>query len=77
MTFVLRAVAAGLGLGMLPLFFQSSCAERDKIVRVLPDHAIDGGSIYVVAPTMRHEPARVALFREFLVTSLKSVKWSG
>jgi DNA-binding transcriptional LysR family regulator len=77
MTFVLRAVASCMGLGLLPLFFQSTCAERDKIVRVLPDHAIDSGSIYVVTPTARHEPARVALFREFLVTSLKAVKWTG
>src|SRR5262249_41466569 len=75
-SFLQRAIAAGAGIGILPVFL---CKGQDGAgcVRLLPEHSVEVGTIYVVIPSSRHEPARVALFRDFLVTSLREVAWSG
>jgi hypothetical protein len=38
---------------------------------------VRGASVSVVTPSVRNEPARVALFREFLVASVRAVVWDG
>jgi DNA-binding transcriptional LysR family regulator len=71
--FVQRLVALGAGIGVLPLFF-SSCddhAPRGGLVRVLPDWALRGGVVHLVAPSARQEPRRVRLFRDFLLAQAK------
>ena len=70
---VRQAVESGIGIGLLPLFMLGSCAERGAkttAVRVLPEVALRGSALHVVTPSARHQPARVALFRDFLVDSL-------
>jgi DNA-binding transcriptional LysR family regulator len=71
--FVNRAVAAGSGIGMVPTFFTTcaSRAESDGLRRVLPEWAVRGGDLNVVAPSARNEPRRVRLFRDFLVAEAK------
>lgn len=72
--FLHRLLAAGTGIGMLPLFFSQACAtrrEKDDLVRVLPEHLVRSGGLAVVAPSSRQEPRRVKLFREFLVAEAK------
>lgn len=72
--FLHRLVAAGTGIGMLPLFFSGACAsqrEKDDLVRVLPRHVLRSGGLSIVAPSARQEPRRVKLFREFLVAEAK------
>jgi DNA-binding transcriptional LysR family regulator len=66
-SFVRRAVEEGAGIGMLPAF-----GTRADLVRILPDYSTIGGSIYLVMPTGRQVPARVALFRDHLLAKLKS-----
>jgi DNA-binding transcriptional LysR family regulator len=69
-----RLIAAGAGVGMLPLFFSRACAthrEKDDLVRILPHHVVRSGSLSLVAPSSRQEPRRVKLFREFLVSEAK------
>jgi DNA-binding transcriptional LysR family regulator len=71
--FLNRAVAAGAGVGLLPLFF-GPCeehAQRMGLVRVMPAWHVRGGPIHVVAPGGPHEPRRVRLFREFLLAEAK------
>jgi len=71
--FVQRVASLGGGIGLLPLFF-SSCAEhtmRKGLVRVLPDWAMRGGVVHLVAPSARQEPRRVRLFREVLLALAK------
>jgi DNA-binding transcriptional LysR family regulator len=70
---VRQAVEAGIGIGLLPLFMLGSCAKRvaqSSVVRVLPEVALRGSALHVVSPSARHQPARVALFRDFLIESL-------
>lgn len=70
---VQQAVEAGLGIGLLPLFLLGTCAKRgarSTLVRVLPEVALRGSALHVVAPSARHQPARVALFRDFLAEAL-------
>jgi DNA-binding transcriptional LysR family regulator len=72
--FVHRLIAAGSGIGVLPLFFSGVCAtkrEKDDLVRVLPEHVVRSGSLSLVAPSARQEPRRVKLFREFLLAEAK------
>ena len=73
MTFVQRLVARGMGVGLMPLFFAACAtrAEQEGVVRVLPDWAMRGGAVHVVAPSASHEPRRVKLFRDFLVAQAR------
>jgi len=64
--FVRRAVVAGAGIAFLP----GTPLPDDELVRVLPDHCAEGGALYVVMPSGRHVPARVALLRDFLIAKL-------
>ena len=66
--FLRRSVAAGVGLALLPTpdFDEPS----DELVRVLPAYGIRGGAAYLVWPSSRYLPARVAAFRDFLAEEL-------
>jgi DNA-binding transcriptional LysR family regulator len=63
-----RAVAAGIGLGLLPV--ADFLGTMQDLVRVLPAYGVRGGVVHVVWPSSRYLPARVAAFREFLVEEL-------
>jgi DNA-binding transcriptional LysR family regulator len=66
-TFVRTMVAAGAGIGLLPHLNCVSDEASGRLVRVLPEHHARGATLYVVYPSTRHVPARVAAFRDFLV----------
>ncbi|HEY3817384.1 MAG TPA: LysR family transcriptional regulator [Polyangiaceae bacterium] len=71
--FVQRVVAAGAGIGLVPLFF-SDCASREELAglrRVLPKWTLRGPGLAIVAPSARQEPRRVKLFREALLAEAK------
>ncbi len=71
--FVRTAIAAGLGIGLLPILVESACAERrktDPLQRVLPDYALRGVDLAVVTPSGPKRPRRVTLLRDFLVEEL-------
>jgi len=70
MAFYVRAVTAGLGIGLLPVFL--GIRER-TLQRVLADHAFQGTPLHVVLPSSAFVPARVALVRDFLVGFLTDV----
>jgi DNA-binding transcriptional LysR family regulator len=71
-TFLAGAMVAGAGIGLIPAF--RGCIE---LTRVLPDYAIRGSPVHVVAPSVRHETAAVATFREYLVKRLSALGFSG
>jgi DNA-binding transcriptional LysR family regulator len=77
--FVHRLVMTGAGIGLLPLFLTAcaSKAEREALVRVLPDWSLLGPALSVVAPSARHEPRRVRLFRDFLLAEAKRLGFGG
>lgn len=66
--FLRRSVAAGIGLGLLPVVDLDH--QTDDLVRVLPAYGVQGGAVHVVWPSSRYLPARVAAFRDFLVEEL-------
>ena len=59
---------------MLPLFLAPE-SDSERIVRVLPEHALRGAGIHLVSPPGRLEPARVKLFRDFLIAAWANVRW--
>lgn len=72
---VRQAVEAGIGIGLLPTFVanvdEHSC-RGTPLTRVLSDFALRGGALNVVTASSRYQPARVVLFREFLLEQLNS-----
>lgn len=73
MLVIQRACDANLGIAALPLFTVTRCAKHSDVVRVLPEYEQHGGALYLLSPTVRHEPARVGLFREFLAKSFSGL----
>jgi DNA-binding transcriptional LysR family regulator len=71
--FVRSLLLAGAGIGLLPLFLVRCTGkpQRDELVRVLPAWMLKGPALHVVAPSARHEPRRVKLFRDFLLSEAK------
>jgi DNA-binding transcriptional LysR family regulator len=61
-----RAIELGLGIGTLPLVLAEKCPTSAPFVRVLPEYAVAGGALYLVMPSARHVPSRVAAVRDFL-----------
>lgn len=72
MAFVARAVAAGVGLGLLPIPLVHAFAKIGPLEVVLPDYRIRGAALFVVLPSSAFVPARVALLRDFLVARLSN-----
>lgn len=64
--FIRPAMSEGAGIGMLPLI-----APAEDLVRILPDHTMEGGAMFLVLPSGRQVPARVKLLRDFLAERLK------
>jgi DNA-binding transcriptional LysR family regulator len=71
-TFAREAVAAGLGLGLLPPFFIRDHVAAGSIVRLLPRLTVHHDGVFVVTPPGRHVPRRVALFREHLLSHFRA-----
>lgn len=62
-------IAAGLGIGLLPIFLES-CGNHGTIERVLPEYAVKGGGVHLVIPSARYVPTRVRLLSDFLAENL-------
>lgn len=72
--FLVAATASGAGIALLPRFTAESEIRSGRLVRVLPTHTSrPGGAIYVVHPSTKHVPRKVAAFRDFLIESLRSM----
>jgi DNA-binding transcriptional LysR family regulator len=68
--FILEAVLAGAGVALLPSFVVQHLHVRTQLVRLLPQLCGHGSSLFVVVPSMRYLPARVALLRTFFIERL-------
>lgn len=65
--FLRRVTVAGGGICLMPRFLGMRDVEGGKLVRVLEGYRRHGGGLYVVYPSARYLPAKVRLFRDFLV----------
>jgi DNA-binding transcriptional LysR family regulator len=70
MGFCLQATEAGAGMALLPIHTAQEALRAGRIEQVLPAYSYGGASLFVVLPTSRYVPARVALVRDFLVDAL-------
>jgi len=68
--FCRNLVAAGAGIALLPLYAVAALLDQGALEPVLPAWTYGGASLYVVLPSARYVPARVALVRDFLVETL-------
>jgi DNA-binding transcriptional LysR family regulator len=66
--FVRDAVAAGIGIGIIPIFLRHA-----RLVRVLPGYVISAAPVFIVTPTPKFAPERVVRLREFLIDQLGRV----
>jgi len=64
--FVREAIAAGLGVGPLPWFMARDELAAGRAVRVLPDHQMTLGTLYVVYPQVKPLPPKVSAFTSHL-----------
>jgi len=79
MSFAVRAVGAGLGIGLLPVIGVKLELEQramPALTRILPEYASSGADLNVVAPSARFQPASVVAFRQFLIDELTAL-WSA
>ncbi len=68
--YIVRAVANGVGVGLLPFFLCKDEVARGELVRVLPRFALEGTPLNLVYPSRRYLPRRVAALRDFLLDGL-------
>jgi DNA-binding transcriptional LysR family regulator len=78
MSFAVDAMAAGIGIGLVPEIFLGrkgprGRALRAELVRVLPDYGVIGTEVALVSPSKVYEPARVKLLRDFLADRLSEM----
>jgi DNA-binding transcriptional LysR family regulator len=75
MGFAVQAVAAGLGIGLLPNAATRITFERGRPapVRLLPEYSGGSGGLYVVTPSARFQPASVTALRDFLIDELSKL----
>jgi DNA-binding transcriptional LysR family regulator len=74
-SFAVDAIAAGIGIGLVPEIFLRWMGPRARsvsgeLVRVLPDYGLVGTEVALVSPPKAYEPARVKLLRDFLADRL-------
>lgn len=74
--FARDAVAAGVGIGLIPaVFFRAAPGTRRQltfdVVRLLPEYGVRGVDVHLVSPPTAYEPTRVTLLREFLTERLR------
>jgi DNA-binding transcriptional LysR family regulator len=75
MAFVSLAIAAGSGIGLVPVVAavgEQLGKPRPSLVRVLPEYAQPGSALSVVWPPSPFVPRRVALLRDHLVERLRA-----
>jgi DNA-binding transcriptional LysR family regulator len=70
--FVRDALMAGAGLGTLPTFVAAPEVEAGRLVRVLPRFERRAGTLHIVSPAARHQPRKVAAFRDLVLELLRA-----
>jgi DNA-binding transcriptional LysR family regulator len=69
--FVREAVRAGAGIGLMDSLFAARDVAEGRLVTLVPRHRMTAGGLYLVYPTTRHVPPKVAAFRDWLVEVVK------
>jgi DNA-binding transcriptional LysR family regulator len=70
MPFCRSVVEAGGGVALLPVRGVVDALRAGRLERILPEWTAHGAGVYLVLPSARDVPARVALLRDFLADDL-------
>ena len=73
MMFLREMALAGVGLALLPIDNVRPDVATKGLVRVLPRYSLGGAGLYLLWPSRRLVPARVAAVRDFLAEELAKV----
>jgi DNA-binding transcriptional LysR family regulator len=65
--FARAVVRAGGGIGLLPTYLTGDDLSNGTLVRVVSDFVIATGAVYLVMPSNKHMPSKVAAFRDLLL----------
>lgn len=71
--FARQLVERGAGIGTLVFAPGAPVALGRGLVRVLPEHIVQGPGLFVATASRKNLPLRVTLFREFLVSAYRQV----
>ncbi len=69
--FLRSMLVAGAGIGLLPQSHAAQDVADGRLVRVLPGWSHVIGALYLIYPTARQLPRKVAAFRDFLVEAFR------
>jgi DNA-binding transcriptional LysR family regulator len=75
--FLREAIAAGVGIGLLPWFLARSELDAGRITRVLPDHRAAGGTGYLVHPPTKPIPPKLLKFCAHLLEHIPRLAEPG
>jgi len=67
--FVRAAALNGAGIALLPRMVAADDVAGGRLVRVLPQYAVRGSILYVVYAAARSVPAKIAAFRDLVLSS--------
>ncbi|HWO08112.1 MAG TPA: LysR family transcriptional regulator [Polyangiaceae bacterium] len=67
--FVRAATLNGAGIALLPRMVAADDVASGRLVRVLPQYAVRGSILYVVYAAARTVPAKIAAFRDLVLSS--------
>jgi DNA-binding transcriptional LysR family regulator len=67
--FVRAATLSGAGIAVLPRIVAADDVTAGRLVRVLPAHVQRGAALYVVYAAARTLPAKISVFRDFVLQS--------
>jgi DNA-binding transcriptional LysR family regulator len=70
LSFVRALARAGAGIAALPSYLADGDVAAGRLVRLLPRWSLPGGTVWLVSPSKRHVPRKVAAFRELLLEQL-------
>lgn len=69
-TFLRRAVQAGIGIALMPLFVIDDLIASGEVVRLFPTFKTEHGYFHLVYPSAHYLPQRSVVFRDFLLEQL-------
>jgi DNA-binding transcriptional LysR family regulator len=72
MFFMLRAMLADAGIGILPVFLADTELAAGRLVRVLPKWNIHSGDLWIVSPGGHRSPRKVTAFVDMVLETLKA-----
>ena len=72
-SFMRSALLAGAGIGLIPRIIVARDVEAGRLVRVLPQCASQGASLYFMHAASPVIPAKITLFRDFVLESFARI----